>query len=293
VGSALFPLFTVIFDGDAEMAWRTVCIVPALVGFVTGITVYFISDDSPKGNYSELKKNGTMPNVSAISSCGRGTTNLNTWIMFIQYACCFGVELTMYNATALYFRDEFGLNTESAGAITAIFGWMNLFARALGGWVSDRANAQYGMRGRLWAQSLLLIAEGMMVLIFVKAETLGTAILVMVIFSIFVQASEGTSFAIVPYIDPQSTGTISGIVGAGGNCGAVGFGFAFRQFSYEKAFMIMGLTILGSAILSIFIVIKGQNTMLSCIRKSSVVKNSSEISAILAQQEEERQESDI
>jgi NNP family nitrate/nitrite transporter-like MFS transporter len=53
----------------------------------------------------------------------------------------------MYNATALYFRDEVGLDTESAGAITDIFGWMNLFAHALGGWVTDRANVQYGMDG--------------------------------------------------------------------------------------------------------------------------------------------------
>jgi hypothetical protein len=29
---------------------------------------------------------------------------------------------------------------------------------------------------------------------------------------------------IVPYVDPPSTGSISGIVGAGGNAGAVGFG---------------------------------------------------------------------
>jgi hypothetical protein len=42
----------------------------------------------------------------------------------------------------------------------------------------------------------------------------------------------------------------------------------FRQFNYEKALMIMGLTILGSAILLIFIVIEGQNTMLSCKKKN-------------------------
>jgi NNP family nitrate/nitrite transporter-like MFS transporter len=30
--------------------------------------------------------------------------NWNTWILFIQYACCFGVELTMNNAAALYFK---------------------------------------------------------------------------------------------------------------------------------------------------------------------------------------------
>ena len=80
---------------SAEQAWRTVCIVPACVGLATGITILKISDDSPKGNYAEMKKNGTMAEVSAGASFRTGAMNINTWLLFIQYACCFGVELTM------------------------------------------------------------------------------------------------------------------------------------------------------------------------------------------------------
>jgi NNP family nitrate/nitrite transporter-like MFS transporter len=115
MGSALFPLFKVFFDGDAEKAWRTVCVVPAVVTFATGVIIYFISDDAPKGNYSEMKKLGTMPEISAAASFRDGALNLNTWILFFQYACCFGVELTMNNAAALYFREVFDQSTESAG----------------------------------------------------------------------------------------------------------------------------------------------------------------------------------
>jgi NNP family nitrate/nitrite transporter-like MFS transporter len=86
---------------------------------------------------------------------------------------------------------------------------------------------------------------------------LGGAIAVMIVFSLFVQAAEGSTFGIVPYVDPAATGSISGIVGAGGNTGAVGFGMGFRQLSYESAFVIMGATIMGSAALSVFINIKG------------------------------------
>lgn len=114
MGSVLFPLFKVFFDGDAEKAWRSVCVVPAVVTFATGVVVYMISDDAPKGNYDEMKKHGTMPEVSAAASFRRGALNLNTWLLFLQYACCFGVELTMNNAAALYFRDEFGQSTEKA-----------------------------------------------------------------------------------------------------------------------------------------------------------------------------------
>ena len=53
-----------------------------------------------------MKKNGTMAEVSAANSFRSGALNFNTWLLFVQYACCFGVELTMNNAAALYFREK-------------------------------------------------------------------------------------------------------------------------------------------------------------------------------------------
>merc|ERR1712232_94712 len=88
-------------------------------------------------------------------------------------------------------------------------------------------------------------------------DTLGAAIVVMVFFSLFVQAAEGSSYGIVPYVNPPATGSIAGIVGAGGNSGAVGFGMGFRQLSAKSAFILMGCTIIGSSVLSLFIFIKG------------------------------------
>jgi NNP family nitrate/nitrite transporter-like MFS transporter len=104
ISSFLFPLFKAIFNGDSEKAWRTVSVVPAAVAFVTGVVIYYISDDSPKGNYHQLKAHGTMREVDAMKSFRGASMNWNTWILFIQYACCFGVELTMNNAAALYFK---------------------------------------------------------------------------------------------------------------------------------------------------------------------------------------------
>jgi NNP family nitrate/nitrite transporter-like MFS transporter len=261
MGSLLFPLFKIFYNDDSEKAWRTVCAVPAVFAFAFGITLYYISDDAPKGNYTELKKHGAMPEISAAASFRSGAINFNTWVLFIQYACCFGVELTMNNAAALYFKDEFNQSTESAAAIASIFGWMNLFARGLGGWASDLGNAKMGMRGRIIVHTIFLMAEGALVLVFAQTKSLAGAICVMVIFSLNVQAAEGTSYGIVPYIDPPSTGSIAGIVGAGGNSGAVAFGMGFRQLDYEAAFMIMGFSILGSSLLSVFINIKGHSAL--------------------------------
>ena len=214
------------------------------------------------GNYNELKKHGNMPDISIAASFRSGAVNLNTWLLFIQYGCCFGVELTMDNAAALYFKDEFGQSTESAAAIASIFGWMNLFARGAGGYFSDTANARIGMRGRILVQLLLLLGEGAFILIFAQTTTLGAAIVVMVFFSFFVQAAEGSTFGIVPYVDPPSTGAISGIVGAGGNVLAVAFGLGFRQLDYQNAFRIMSGVVFASGVLSIFLHVKGHARLL-------------------------------
>jgi len=260
MGSALFPLFKA-FGMSATTAWRTVCIVPAVFAFTLGFFVLRISDDCPKGNYREMQKNGIMQEVSAASSFRQGAMNFNTWLLFIQYACCFGVELTMNNASATYFKEEFELSTESAAAIASIFGWMNLFARGLGGFTSDKFNAKMGMRGRLIWQTTCLLIEGVMVLIFAQTKNLAVAIIILIIFSSFVQAAEGSTYGIVPYVDKPATGSISGIVGAGGNTGAVCFGLGFRQLGYEKAFNIMGFSIIGSAFLSFLVMIKGHRSI--------------------------------
>mmetsp|Transcript_30963 Transcript_30963/g.64887 ORF Transcript_30963/g.64887 Transcript_30963/m.64887 type:complete len:236 (+) Transcript_30963:38-745(+) len=181
-----------------------------------------------------------MAQVSAAGSFRTGAANINTWLLFVQYACCFGVELTMNNAAASYFKSTFELSTEAAAAIASLFGWMNLFARGVGGFVSDKANARMGMRGRLWWQTICLVLEGCMVFIFANTKSLGLAIFIMVIFSSFVQAAEGSSYGIVPYVNPPVTGSIAGIVGAGGNTGAVCFGLGFRQLETKAAFLLMG-----------------------------------------------------
>jgi MFS transporter, NNP family, nitrate/nitrite transporter len=134
---------------------------------------------------------------------------------------------------------------------------MNLFARGLGGFFSDLANKPMGMRGRILVQTVCLVGEGIMVLIFANSKSLGLAIFYLVIFSLFVQAAEGSSFGIVPYVDPPATGSIAGIVGAGGNVGAVSFGICFRELDYKPAFYIMGFSILATAAMSSFIYIKG------------------------------------
>lgn len=250
------------YDRASDLAWRTAMLLPAFMCAYMAYACLRYSDDSPKGNFRERKANGFMHVETAQGAILRSCCKWNTWLLFIQYGCCFGVEITMTNAAALYFQEEFGQTTESAAAIASVFGWMNLFARGIGGFCSDMTSASHGMRGRLWCQFLLLIAEGGLVCLFSTTHTLATAIVVMVIFSIFVQAAEGSTFAIVPYIDCGVTGSVSGVVGAGGNVGGVIFSLLFRATDDRSAFLIMGFLVMASSLLTALISITGHRSLL-------------------------------
>lgn len=253
MGAVLFPLFRDnVYGGDAEKSWRIICAVPAAVAFVWGCILPFISDDAPMGNYHDMKKNGTMDRIYFTTSL-RKSAVLNTWILYAQYACSFGVELAMNNGAVLYFVSEFGLTTEEASTLSFIYGSMNVFARVLGGYLSDRLNLKIGLRGRLWLITILLILEGIMIIVFAFAKTIPGAVVIMCIFSIFTQSAEGAIYGVVPYVSKLYTGSVAGLIGAGGNVGSVVYGFGFRHLPYRDAFIMMGSIVMASSLLSVFI----------------------------------------
>ena len=162
----------------------------------------------------------------------------------------------MTNASALYFKEEFGQSTVSAAAIASVFGFMNLFARGLGGFGSDLFNAKFGMRGRITWQFLTLFMEGAFVIVFGFADSLKWSILSLILLSCVVQAAEGSTFGTVPYVDRRFTGSVVGWVGAGGSIGGVIFAIFFREYSYKTGFCLMGIASSCSAFLSCFMNLK-------------------------------------
>merc|ERR1712003_169282 len=121
-----------------------------------------------------------------------------------------------------------------------------------------------GMRGRILTQAVLLLAEGLCILIFANMTSVWASIVMLTIFSIFVQGAEGSTYGIVPYVNSKSPGAVAGIVGAGGPTGAVSFGLVFRSLpdDAEKAFRIMGGVVLASGVISALINIKGHRGLL-------------------------------
>jgi NNP family nitrate/nitrite transporter-like MFS transporter len=153
-------------------------------------------------------------------------------VMIFQYSACFGTELAMNNQLATHFRTYFQMKASSASALAGSFGMMNLFARSLGGIVSDLLFAKVGFRGRIWAQFLSLFFEAIFLFGFGSVSNTNpwwVALIVLICFSTFVQMAEGTSYGIVPFMNKQQLAVVSALVGAGGNLGAVIAGFGFYK----------------------------------------------------------------
>lgn len=73
----------------------------------------------------------------------------------------------------------------------------------------------------------------------------------------------GTCFGIVSYVDGPNTGTVAGIVGAGGNVGAVWLGRIFMHNpNYQDSMEYMGWFTVVLAFLTPLIVIKGYRGLL-------------------------------
>jgi NNP family nitrate/nitrite transporter-like MFS transporter len=159
------------------------------------------------------------------------------------------MELTVDNIAALYFVDNFKLSLQAAGVAAGAFGMMNLFARALGGIVSDRCYFRWGLRGRSLLLGLTIGLEGVAFACFSQARSLPLAIGCMLITGLFIKMSNGATYAIVPFVNKRALGAVAGIVGAGGNIGAVAAGFLFKtkSLTWPQALLILGVLVFASA----------------------------------------------
>ena len=257
VTQLVMPLIAAAFVAlgytDKANSWRYAMVVPGVILLIMAVVYYRYTKDTPQGNYSEVpratkeKKKGSF--LSAMK-------DYRTWILAMAYAACFGIEITIDNVAAIYFVDNFKATIIMAGALASIFGFMNLFARALGGIFSDRVGKNYGLRGKALLLAGFLVMEGLGIMLFAKAGSLPLAIVSMLLFALFLKMANGTTYSIVPFVNKEAIGSVAGIVGAGGNIGAmlVGFLFKSKNISYSGAFTYIGI---GVAVIGLLVLVTG------------------------------------
>lgn len=240
----LFAAFLAMGLGE-YWSWRVCMLVAGLVCLVTAFAYWRLTQDSPAGNFRDLRRVGLLPPAKTTRGTFRtACRDPRSWVLALAYAACFGVEITLDNIAALYFIDYFGLGMVAAGGVAALFGMMNLFARALGGLLSDRCAKVGGLNARVKWLVAVLFCEGLMMMVFSRCSTLWLAVVALMTMGLFVKMSNGATYAVVPFINKKALGSVAGIVGAGGNVGAVLLGFLFKgSFSWPDALLLVGVAV--------------------------------------------------
>jgi NNP family nitrate/nitrite transporter-like MFS transporter len=265
VTQMVMPLLFAFLVGSLGLStaagWRVSMLIAGIVCALAGVAYFFLTQDAPQGNFRELRTTGRMADKQATrGSFWEACRDRRVWALFAIYGACFGLELTIDNIAALYFVDYFDelkemdplKAVERAGLFAGLFGGMNIFARALGGIVGDKFGARWGLGGRVKWLFIAVFCEGIFLLLFSQMRTLVLAVPSLMLFGLFVKMSNGATYSVVPFINKRALGSVAGIVGAGGNAGAVAAGFLFKMESvpWPQALFILGTAVTAVSFLS-------------------------------------------
>jgi NNP family nitrate/nitrite transporter-like MFS transporter len=260
VAQAAMPLLmtAMLMLGVGEgYGWRAALVVPGVLMIVMAGVYYRFTQDCPQGNFKELRAAGIAIDGGKRGHAPRGgwdsfklaAANYRVWLLFITYGACFGIEIFIHNIAATYYVDHFKLSLAQAGMAAGSFGLLALFARALGGWVSDKFAAAGKLNNRVTLLFVLMLGEGAGLLMFAHAGSAVLAIAAMLVFGLFTHMACGATYAVVPFVDKRALGGVAGIIGAGGNVGAVAAGFLMKGTGdVQRTLSILGILVAISAL---------------------------------------------
>jgi NNP family nitrate/nitrite transporter-like MFS transporter len=255
---ALMPLLLgalVMLGVSESMGWRLALLVPGVLMLLTAAAYWRFTQDCPEGNYDALRAAGVQ-----VEAGGKGgwasfkgaCANHRAWLLFVTYGACFGIELFIHNIAATYYVDHYGLSLKGAGMAVGAFGLLALFARALGGWLSDKAAARGDLNSRVTVLFVMMLGEGIGLLWFANAGAVTYAVIAMLSFGLFTHMACGATYALVPFVEPKALGGVAGIVGAGGNVGAVLAGFLMKGTGdVHRTLLILSALVVASSLCAI------------------------------------------
>ncbi|EEH46711.2 uncharacterized protein PADG_02809 [Paracoccidioides brasiliensis Pb18] len=163
------------------------------------------------------------------------------------YACSFGSQLAINSMLGSYYFIKFPeLGQTVSSDWAAMMGFLNLFCRPLGGYISD---VVYQKTQSVWAKKFWLIFLGLSFSLILTAlglsdpEDKSTVFGLIAGYAFFMEACNGANFAVVPHVHPYANGIVSGLVGAFGNLGGIIFATIFRSNgeNYNQAMWVIGV----------------------------------------------------
>lgn len=162
--------------------------------------------------------------------------DLRVWMCALCYLLTFGLETAMDAAlpgliNSLFVSESFTIVDAAYAAST--YGLMNLFARPLGGIISDILYARFGLRAKVYLLLTTALSQGVAMIgigIYVNNNhaTIGGVIGFIVVIAITGFAANGACYSIYGHLRPKNIGVVAGIVGAGGNVGGLLYTLIFK-----------------------------------------------------------------
>ena len=227
------------------LSWRYAQVLPAVLLLVTAVLYWKYTQDTPEGNFADMRRQGISTEVGKKGGWDVMKTaarNYRVWLLAACYGASFGVELFVHSIAVTYYYNRYQLSIENAGLAVGAFGLLALFARAVGGLLSDRVARTRGLDGRTWLLFGLMIGEGVFLVAFSQAGTVVMAVSMMIVFGLFTHMACGSLYALVPFIDRKVLGGVCGVIGAGGNIGGVAAGLLLRATGKPQlCFLVLGI----------------------------------------------------
>jgi len=193
------------------------------------------------------------------------------------YFANFGAELAVVSMLPEFYENVFAplvddqgqpiVTATVAGFVAASFAFVNLVARPLGGFLSDKLASRkrtmltyifgivlgFALMGLIAKWTPGVDEDGLRNLapMFGGVTWLVIAVLMTVFASMFVQGAEGATFAIIPMVNKRMTGQVAGMAGAYGNVGAVVYLVIFSLVDAKTFFFILSGGALVSFVLTL------------------------------------------
>ncbi|EGR45008.1 uncharacterized protein TRIREDRAFT_111724 [Trichoderma reesei QM6a] len=226
-----------------HLAWRLCFVtVPVPCLLLVAVIILLFGRDHPYGKWSQrhrlscLAKDKAQSEPLTFTALLKILADLRVWSCALCYLLTFGLETAMDAAlpgliNTLFASESFTITDAAYAAST--YGLMNLFARPLGGIVSDLLYARFGLHAKMYwllatALSQGIVMIGLGVYIDKDKATIGGVIGFIVAIAITGFAANGACYSIYGHLRPQNIGAVAGIVGAGGNIGGLLYTLIFK-----------------------------------------------------------------
>ena len=171
----------------------------------------------------------------------------------MTYFANFGAELAVVSMLPYFFESTFKISPQMAGLVAGSFAVINLVARPLGGYLSDKMHSRrktmlmymlgialgFFLMGLISKYGPVVDGEQTLIPMFNGTWWLVVAVIITMFCSMFVQGAEGATFAMIPSIKKELTGRIAGMAGAYGNVGAVTYLFILSMVDSKTFFFVL------------------------------------------------------